>query len=108
MTKVLAESVFDIRPSPAPDGRDSCSDGWVRRSMTKKAELEVSPADVEDDELEAVVLLLVRLCARELRLVDITTKLAGETRQQKIERDNLISRDTENPQEMVLRLSQRI
>jgi len=76
--------------------------------MTKKAELEVSPADVEDDELEAVVLLLVRLCARELRLVDITTKLAGETRQQKIERDNLISRDTENPQEMVRRLSQRI
>ena len=67
--------------------------------MTKKAELEVSPADVEDDELEAVVLLLVRLCARELRLVDITTKLAGETRQQKIERDNLISRDTENSQE---------
>ena len=67
--------------------------------MTKKAELEVSPADVEDDELEAVVLLLVRLCARELRLVDITTKLAGETRQQKIEGDNLISRDTENSQE---------
>ena len=25
--EVLAESVFDIRPSPAPDGRDSCSDG---------------------------------------------------------------------------------
>ena len=67
--------------------------------MTKKAELEVSPADVEDDELEAVVLLLVRLCARELRLVDITTKLAGETRQQKIKGDNLISRDTENSQE---------
>jgi len=76
--------------------------------MTKKAELEVSPADVEDDELEAVVLLLVRLCARELRLVDITTKLAGETRQQKIEGDNLISKDTENLQEMVRRLSQRI
>ena len=76
--------------------------------MTKKAELEVSPADVEDDELEAAVLLLVRLCARELRLVDITTKLAGETRQQKIEGDNLISKDTENLQEMVRRLSQRI
>ena len=76
--------------------------------MTKKAELEVSPADVEDDELEAAVLLLVRLCARELRLVDITTKLAGETRQQKIEGDNLISRDTENSQESGQKLARRI
>ena len=49
--------------------------------MTKKAELEVSPADVEDDELEAAVLLLVRLCAREL-LLDITTTRAGETRKE--------------------------